>query len=189
MVIKKRYYISKNIVKVVKRHQLNINIEQTLLKQLKQLALEENLPLSVFIRNSLRKIVSGKEEKYSNKNYLPFSEKDALNYTNFIKALFQKKRVKCLYKNDLAAFNELINTLNTFDAWNENYTKRLKEILLEGSVSLFSAKELNTLSNNRQSACPIYLGLKEWTGCNEYPAQELVCSLGGSLVLLIENQI
>ena len=77
MVIKKRYYISKNIVKVVKRHQLNINIEQTLLKQLKQLALEENLPLSVFIRNSLRKIVSGKEEKYSNKNFLPFSEKDA----------------------------------------------------------------------------------------------------------------
>ena len=37
-----------------KRTQLNINIDETLLKELKKLALSENIPLSVFIRNSLR---------------------------------------------------------------------------------------------------------------------------------------
>ena len=53
-----------------KRTQLNINIDEVLLKELKKLASSYNLPLSVFIRNSLRKIVSGKrEEIYSIANY------------------------------------------------------------------------------------------------------------------------
>ena len=50
-------------------------------------------------------------------------------------------------------------------------------------------KELNDISRKRQCECPIYLGLKEWTGCIEYPNQDLICNLGGSLVPLIENQI
>ncbi len=171
-----------------KRTQLNINIDETLLKELKMLALSENLALSVFIRNSLRNIVSGKNEKLLSTRNKPFTEKQALNCTNFIKAIFQKKRVKKLYKNDMEAFNDLLKHIQIFKQWNPTLTKRLKEILLDVSANPWTAEELNHITRNRDCECPIYLGLKEWTGCIEYPTQDLICNLGGSLVLLIENQ-
>ena len=86
-------------------------------------------------------------------------------------------------------FNELLKCIETFDQWNDVYTNRLKEVLLDVSASPFKAEELNALSKNRACECPIYLGLKKWTECIEYPTQDLICNLGGSLVLLIENQI
>ena len=170
-----------------KRHQLNINIDEALLKQLKACALAEDLALSVFIRNSLKKIISNKREAFQNKN--PFSEMDALNCTNFMRALFQKKRVKKPYSSDLDAFNELITHIESSEQWNKVYTKRLKEILLDDSTSPWNAEELNTITRKRECECPIYLGLKEWIGSNEYPTQDLICNLGGSLVLLIEDKI
>ena len=171
-----------------KRHQLNINIDEALLKQLKARALSEDLALSVFIRNSLRKIVSSKREDVSNQKN-PFSEMDALNCTNFMRALFQKKRVKKPYSSDLDAFSELITHIEPSEQWNKVYTKRLKEILLDESTSPWNAEELNTITRKRECECPIYLGLKEWIGANEYPNQDLICNLGGSLVLLIEDKI
>ena len=172
-----------------KRTQLNINIDETLLRELKKLALSENLPLSVFIRNSLRKIVSNKTEEILSIKNKPFTEKQAQNCTSFMKKLFQKKRVKNLYGSDMEAFNELLKHIETSDQWNVIYKKRLKEVLLDVAPTSFKAKELNDMSKNRECECPIYLGLKEWTGCDEYPTQDLICNLGGSLVLLIENQI
>ena len=68
--------------------------------------------------------------------------------------------------------------------WNEDYTKRLKEILLDDSTSPWKAEELNSITRKRECECPIYLGLKEWIGSIEYPNQDLICNLGGSLVLL-----
>ena len=172
-----------------KRTQLNINIDETLLKDLKKLALSENLPLSVFIRNSLRNIVSGKTEEILSRNNKPFTEKQAQNCTSFMKKIFQKKRVKNLYVSDIEAFNELLKHIETSDQWNVIYKKRLKEVLLDVATTPFKAEELNDMSKNREFECPIYLGLKEWTGCVEYPTQDLICNLGGSLILLIENQI
>ena len=171
-----------------KRHQLNINIDEALLKQLKTCALSEDLALSVFIRNSLRKIVSSKREDVSNQKN-PFSEMDALNCTNFMRALFQKKRIKKPYSSDIDAFNELIKHIASSKQWNKDYTKRLKEILLDDSTSPWKAEELNSITRKRECECPIYLGLKEWIGSNEYPTQDLICNLGGSLVLLIEDKI
>ena len=172
-----------------KRTQLNINIDETLLKELKKLALSENLPLSVLIRNSLRNIVSSKREKILSTKQKPFTEKHAINCTSFMKTLFQKKRVKNQYGNDKEAFNELLTYIETADQWNGIYKKRLKEVLLDVGVAPFKAEELNEMSKNREYECPIYLGLRGWTGCDEYPSQDLICNLGGSLVLLIENQI
>ena len=172
-----------------KRTQLNINIDETLLKELKILALSENLPLSVFIRNSLRNILSNKREKILSTKYKPFTEKQTINCTSFIKALFQKKFVKNQYGSRMEAFNELLTYIETSDQWNGIYTKRLKEVLLDVGATPFKAEELNAMSKNREYECPIYLGLKGWTGCDEYPTQDLICNLGGSLVLLIENQI
>ena len=171
-----------------KRTQLNINIDESLLKELKQLALSENLPLSVFIRNSLRDIVSGKRDKILSFKYQPFTEREALNCTSFMKAIFQKMRVKKEFINDMDAFKNLLSHIETSDQWNDNYTKRLKEVLLDDTATPFKAEELNDMTKDRQYECPIYMGLKEWTGCVEYPTQDLICNLGGSLVLLIENQ-
>ena len=171
-----------------KRTQLNINIDESLLKELKQLALSENLALSVFIRNSLRDIVSGKRELILPTKQKPFTEKHAINCSSFMKAIFQKMRVKKIFRNDLDAFNKLLSHMETSKQWNDIYTKRLKEVLLDDKATPFKAEELNDMSKSRECECPIYIGLKEWTGCVEYPTQDLICNLGGSLVLLIENQ-
>ena len=172
-----------------KRTQLNINIDESLLKELKKLALSENLALSVFIRNSLRNIVSGKREEILSGEQKPFTEKEALNCTSFMKVIFKKMRVKKIFKNDMDAFNSLLSHIETSNQWNDIYTTRLKDVLLDVSVNPFKAEELNDMTNNRECDCPIYIGLKEWTGCVEYPTQDLICNLGGSLVLLIENQL
>ena len=151
--------------------------------------MSENLALSVFIRNSLRNIVSGKRDETLPLKNKPFTEKQSQNCTSFMKTLFQKKRVKNLYGSDMEAFNDLLKNIETFDQWNVIYKKRLKEVLLDVGATPFKAEELNDMSKNRECECPIYRGLREWTGCVEYPTQDLICNLGGSLVLLIENQI
>ena len=171
-----------------KRTQLNINIDESLLEKLKYIALSKNLALSVFIRNSLRDIVSGNRGEISSTKQNPFTEKHALNCTSFMKAIFKKMRQKKIFKNDLDAFNNLLSHIETSQQWNDIYTKRLKEVLLDDKATPFKAEELNDMSNSRECECPIYIGLKEWTGCLEYPTQDLICNLGGSLVLLIENQ-
>ena len=171
-----------------KRTQLNINIDDSLLKELKQLALSENLALSVFIRNSLRNIVSSKREQIFTVKQKPFTEKHALNCTSFMKTIFQKMRVKKIFKNDLDAFKNLLSHIEKSKQWNDIYKKRLKEVLLDHTATPFKAEESNDLSKNRECECPIYIGLKEWTGCVEYPNQDLICNLGGSLVQLIDDQ-
>ena len=174
---------------MTKRTQLNINIDESLLYELKQFALSRNLPLSVFIRNSLRDIVSLQKEETLTQNHAPFSEKQAINCTSFMRQLFKKMFQKRTYKNELEAFNDLLKHIETSKQWNAIYTKRLKDILLSDSATPFKARELNVLTKKRECECPIYIGLKEWTGCIEYPTQDLICNLGGSLVPLIENQI
>ena len=171
-----------------KRTQLNINIDESLLKELKKLAITENLALSVFIRNSLRNIVSGKTEKILSTQQKPFTEKHAFNCTSFMRAIFQKMRVKKSYKNDMDAFNNLLVHIESSKQWNDNYTNRLKEVLLDVSGNPFTAEELNEMTRSRECECPIYLGLKNWTGFVEYPNQDLICNLGGSLVPLIASQ-
>tara|TARA_Y100000991_G_scaffold144790_1_gene109412 strand:- start:198 stop:518 length:321 start_codon:yes stop_codon:yes gene_type:complete len=106
-----------------------------------------------------------------------------------MKAIFQKMRVKNIFRNDLDAFNNLLSHIEKSKQWSDIYTKRLKEVLLDGTATPFKAEELNDMSKNRECECPIYLGLKEWTGCVEYPTQDLICNLGSSLVQLIDDQI
>ena len=174
---------------MTKRTQLNINIDESLLKELKNLALIRNLPLSVFIRNSLRDMVSGETEESISSKKNPFTDKQAYNCTSFMRAIFEKMRVKKTFKNDLELFSDLLKHIKNSKQWNDVYTKRLKEVLLDDSAPPFKAEELNEISRERKCECPIYVGLKEWTGCIEYPTQDLICNLGGSLVPLIENQI
>ena len=67
-----------------------------IIKAAKKTALDEGLKLSDFIKNILlEKISSELKESKFNKN--SFSDKDAINCTNFIKSLFKKKFLKSKY--------------------------------------------------------------------------------------------
>ena len=90
-----------------------------MLKELKKLALSENLALSVFIRNSLRNIVSGKREEILSGEQKPFTEKEALNCSSIMKVIFKKMRVKKIFKKDLEVFINLLIHIENSKQWND----------------------------------------------------------------------
>ena len=105
-----------------------------------------------------------------------------------MKSLFLKTSQKLNYSNNEEAFISLISQIEKFDQWNHTYSLRLKSVLL-GSAKPWSSSELNKLTLDRECECPIYAGLKIWTGSDEFPSQDLICDLGSSLVPIIENNI
>lgn len=168
-----------------KRTQLNINIDEELLKALKFKALAKNIKL-----NTLVKQILSENTKSLTVNDSPsrFSDNDAINCTNFMKSLFEKTSQKLNFSNHGEAFKSLISQIEKFNQWNDTYSIRLKSVLL-GSGEPWTSSELNKLTHDRECECPIYAGLKIWTGSDEFPSQDLICDLGSSLVPIIENNI
>ena len=168
-----------------KRTQLNINIDEELLKALKFKALSKNIKLNTLVKQILSKNTnSSAVEDTSNR----FSDNDAINCTNFMKSLFQKTSQKLNYPNYEEAFKSLISQIEISNQWNPTYSIRLKSVLL-GTAEAWTSSELNKLTLDRECECPIYAGLKIWTGSEEFPSQDLICDLGSSLVPIIENNI
>ena len=58
-------------------------------------------------------------------------------------------------------------------------TMTLQEIILK-------ADELNELCYGNKCPCPIYSGLKEWTGAKLFPTQQNICDRGDQLIESIE---
>ena len=168
-----------------KRTQLNINIDEELLKALKFKALSKNIKLNTLVKQILSENTKSLTLDVSSNR---FSDHDAINCTNFMKSLFQKASKKLNYPNQEEAFKSLISQIEKFDQWDDAYTKRLNSVLL-GSAEPWTSSELNNLTLDRECECPIYAGLKIWTGSDEFPSQDLICDLGGSLVPIIENNI
>tara|TARA_Y100000994_G_C15613803_1_gene410016 strand:- start:521 stop:1045 length:525 start_codon:yes stop_codon:yes gene_type:complete len=168
-----------------KRTQLNINIDEELLRALKFKALSRNINLNTLVKQIL---IEDTKLLTTNNTSTGFSDKEAKNCTNFMKSLFQKTTQKLNYPNDKEAFNSLISLIKKYDQWNDSYTKRLKSVLL-GDGKPWTSSELNKLTISRGCECPIYAGLKIWTGSDEFPSQDLICDLGSSLVPIIENSI
>ena len=168
-----------------KKNQLNIRIDEGLIKTLKFMALEEDITLGDLVIDILKEKVS-KGRKTSVKS---FTDLHASNCTNFMRSLFKVKFNKGKYDNPQEAFNELISIIQTFSQWDKKYSIKLKEVLTSKSLISWSAEELNTLTRERNCECPIYLGLKSWTGCKEFPSQDLICDLGASLVPIISENI
>ena len=104
-----------------------------------------------------------------------------------MKSLFQKASQKLNYPNHEVAFKSLISQIEKFNQWDDSYSIRLKSVLL-GSAEPWTSSELNKLTLDRECECPIYAGLKIWTGSDEFPSQDLICDLGSSLVPLIASQ-
>ena len=169
-----------------KKVQLNVNIDIELLKKLKILAVEKNMKLGDLVNKLLSEKINI-PTFYINKK--SFSEKDSLNCTNFMRSLFEAKFKKEKYSNKEIAFEQLLSFIEKSSQWDKSYSNRLKKVILKNDYEPWTSKELNKLTKNRQCECPIYEGLREWIGCNEFPSQDLICDLGASLVPIILKNI
>ena len=172
-----------------KRTQLNINIDENFLKSLKIYALKKDLKLNELVKQILSEKINKDKESILIKDFDRFSEKDAMNCTNFLKAIFYKKFEKSNYKNEIEAFNSLLKSINKFKIIDISISERLKEIIFCKNGKPLTANELNNLIKNGQGECPIYNGVKDWTQCKEFPSNDLICDLGGSLIPLIEKNL
>lgn len=171
---------------MVKRTQLNINIDENLLRELKKLSIDEGLKFADFIRNTLENKVNSQKKEYSFSSNI--SIRSLNNMSSFTKDLFKLKYHKFRYKNEEKALEDFVSYLDKYPRWNKTFTQSLEESLLSDKTPIFSIEDLNFLTKNGASQCPLYLGLKEWIGCNEFPSQDLILDLGSSLIPLIENK-
>ena len=170
---------------MTKKTQLNITVDEKLLKELKHMALEENIKLSTLVTRFLsEKIKLGNESEFSR----GYSEKDAINFHNFMKSLFEKALPIFKFSTRQEAFKSLMSFIEISDQWEKYHTVRLRSILLE-SGGYFKPDELNKLCSNSEYEGPIYSGLRNWIGSNEFPSKKLICDLGSSLVPMLENNI
>ena len=169
-----------------KKVQLNVNIDIELLKKLKILAVEKNMKLGDLVNKLLSEKIINPIFNIRKKS---FSQKDALNCTNFMRSLFDVKFKKENYSNKEVAFEQLLSCIENSSQWDKSYSHRLKKVILENDFVPWTAKELNKLTKDRECECPIYEGLREWIGCNEFPSQDLICDLGASLVPIIFKNI
>ena len=168
-----------------KRTQLNIEIDEKLLKSLKILALSKNIKLNALVKQILSERTKSDISQEISSCY---SEKDAINFHNFMKALFEKKSQQLKYSTKEDAFKTLIRFIEVFDRWESSNTLRLKSILLD-SGDYLNPEELNKLCSLEEYEGPIYSGLRNWVGSSEFPSKKLILDLGSSLVPIIENNI
>ena len=168
-----------------KKTQLNIHVDENLLRELKYMALEKKIKLNELVKGILcEKLKSENLSEFS----IGYSPKDAINFHNFMKSLFEKKSQKLQYATKEEAFESLITFIEIFDQWESFNTKRLRSILLEDGEYL-KPDELNKLCSSSEYEGPIYSGLRNWIGSNEFPSKKLVLDLGSSLVPMLEHNI
>ena len=168
-----------------KRTQLNIEIDEKLLKSLKFLALSQNIKLNALVKQILSERI---KPDISQEISSCYSEKDAINFHNFMKALFEKKSQQLKNSTKEDAFKTLIRFIEVFDQWESSNTLRLKSILLD-SGDYLNPEELNKLCSLEEYEGPIYSGLRNWVGSSEFPSKKLILDLGSSLIPIIENNI
>ena len=168
-----------------KRTQLNIEIDEKLLKSLKILALSQNIKLNALVKQILSERTKSDISQEISSCY---SEKDAINFHNFMKTLFEKKSQQLKYSTKEDAFKSLIPFIEVFDHWGNANTQRLKSILLE-SGNFLNPEELNNLCSSEEYEGPIYSGLRNCVGSSEFPSKKLILDLGSSLIPIIEKNI
>ena len=131
-------------------------------------------------------------EKTNSKNQIEQkfcdSDLEALNFTNFMKTLFQRTTIKLRYQSNEEAFVALMKFIEPSTQWNNSLSLRLKSILLD-SGEAWKAEELNKFTTSEVDKCILYEGLRNWTHSDEFPSQKLIFDLGSSLVPIFENSI
>ncbi|WP_269623241.1 hypothetical protein [Prochlorococcus marinus] len=168
------------------RSQLNINIDPSLLIQLKQKARIEGKTITAFISEVLSDTlkdqpaqpiseqISKIEEKIRHlektinsiispqKKITPFTDEEANRCSEFVRAAFYCQMKKLGITNRTEAFNQLLNHIKCFHQWNQVYSLRLKEVLFIDDYLPFTSAEFNDLSTGKQCPCPIRTGLVNW---------------------------
>tara|TARA_Y100001968_G_scaffold323896_1_gene362309 strand:- start:2273 stop:2872 length:600 start_codon:yes stop_codon:yes gene_type:complete len=191
-----------------KRSQLNVILHPSLISKVKTCARRKGLSISEYIsnlvskeelelddneikslNNRLLKIERHIDNLKSNcpgqleKNHIqPFTKKESVNCTNFMRAVFKKMiEVKGL-KNSKSAWKDFLPHIEKFDSWDLSLTNRLKEVLLFEEPEPWSSQELNRLTKEKNCPCPIRDALVSWSNVTSIPDQQTICDQGEILV-------
>ena len=130
----------------------------------------------------LESIVGNRE--YLSKKLTPFTNKEAINCTKYMRGVFYEELEKRKYDDKADAFDEFLNSVKAFDDLDDSSSYRLREIILSDNPNPYSGKELNELSSDDKCNCPIRKGLISWTGSRVIPSQQEICDKGEELISL-----
>tara|TARA_B100000965_G_C19479836_1_gene707991 strand:- start:111 stop:671 length:561 start_codon:yes stop_codon:yes gene_type:complete len=129
---------------------------------------------------SLESIVRNRE--YLSQALKPFTNSEAINCTNFMRAIFDQELEKRNFVDKNQAFDDLFKHIEVYDQLNQFFIGRLKEIMLSDNPTPFSGKELNDLVGKDKCNCSIRKGLINWTGKTDCPSQQEICDKGKKLL-------
>ena len=131
----------------------------------------------------LESIVGNRE--YLSKKLTPFTNKEAINCTKYMRGVFYKELEKRNYDDKAEAFDEFLKKVKAFDDLDDSSSYRLREIILSDNPNPYSGKELNELSGDDKCNCPIRKGLISWTGSRVIPSQQEICDKGENLLAFL----
>ena len=190
------------------RSQLNVLLDQSLLKKVKRDARKKGLTISEYISklvlqepsevdidelNLLVNRVTTLEENFSNvirdcpgqksnKDKRPFTKQEAINCTKFMRTIFKKNIEQKKLRSQVDGWNDFIQHVERNDSWDISLTSRLKEVMLFEEPEPWTSNELNNLTNEKKSPCPIRTALISWCSVKGFPSQETICEKGEELV-------
>ena len=175
----------------MKRTQLNVNIDPTLLKEIKASARKSGKSLVDYVNDFFRShlhhdVDSDLEMRLSNhekrlkfieenilldikknKKISNFTSLEAENFNDFVKAIFKKELKRKQYNSPTDAWHELVSHLNCFDKWNERSSLRLKEVLFFDHGDALNSDEMNSFKESEMCPSPIRTGIINWINNSE----------------------
>ena len=196
------------------KSQFNIKISKDLLIKVKRQAMMSGKSLTEHITDLVTKSLSAHEKDFnkaesyssvnifdlekrlmniesvvSNREYLseklkPFSNKEAINCSNFMRSIFEEEAKKRDFNSLSEAFEDLLKHINIYDQLSNVYIDRLREIMLNDNTSPWSGDELNQISGGDKCKCSIRKGLINWIGIKDFPSQQEICDKGEELLPL-----
>ena len=171
---------------MMKRTQLNVSIDPTLLRRIKETARISGKSLVGFVSDcfsnqledlptetidSRFQLIEQRLQSIERKLELPighsqenkpFSSQEVQNFNDFIKAVFRKEAKRKKYRSMKEAWNDFINHINCFDQWDERCSFRLKESLFIEHGDPLSSDEINYLKEGEICPDPIRTGIINW---------------------------
>ena len=132
---------------------------------------------------NVESIVSNRE--YLSQKLKPFTNSEAVNFTRFMKGLFDKEVKKRNFVDKNQAFDDFFNHLVNYVQVDHFPTERLREVMLNEQPAPWTGKELNDLARDNKCNCPIRKGLIDWTGKFNCPSQQEICEKGEKLLASI----
>ena len=182
----------------MKRTQLNVSIDPTLLEKIKESARlsgkslvsyvsdcfvnqVKNLPVESLdsrfqmIEQRLQSIEKKLDfPDYQSQIKSSFTPNELQNFNEFIKAVFRKELKRKGYRSTKEAWNDFINHINCFEQWNETCSFRLKESLFIEHADPLTSEEINHLKEGQVCPQPIRTGIINWI--NNSDKGECCCS-------------